>query len=95
MWLLLRKQNASDQVIPNYYGWALKNRVRVNKKLEKTVEVYLPPINATITQFESIKKYIDHVTSLSNSDNMPYVNILLDIGAAINAFKFIWNNPTA
>ena len=89
MWLLLRKQNASDQVIPNYYGWELKIRVRVKEKLEKTGEVYLPPIKATITQFESIKKYIDHVTSLSNSASMPYVNILLDIGAAINAFKFI------
>ena len=26
---------------------------------------------------------------------MPYVNIFLDIGATINAYKFIWNNPTA
>ena len=26
---------------------------------------------------------------------MPYVNIFLDIGAAINAYKFIWNSLTA
>ena len=33
MWLLLRKQNAFDQVIPYYYGWAFKNRARVKGKL--------------------------------------------------------------
>lgn len=91
MWLLLKKQNAFDPDIPNYYGWTLKNRVYVKEKLEKTVvEVYVPPINAKITQFETIKKYMYHVTSLSNSANMPCVNIFLD-----NVCKFIWNNPTA
>ena len=24
---------------------------------------------------------------------MPYVNITLDVGAAINAYKFLWNYP--
>ena len=26
---------------------------------------------------------------------MSYMNIFLDIGAAMSACKFIWNNPTA
>ena len=95
MWVLLRKQNAFDQVIPNYYGWALKNRNRVKEKIEKKVEVYLPSINVKITQFQTIKKYLDHVTSLSNSPNMAYAFIFIDIGATINTYKFIWNNPTA
>ena len=95
IWLLSRKQNEFDQVIPNYYGWTLKNRTQNKEKVEKTLEVYLPPINAKVTQFETIKKYLDYLTLLSNSANMPYVNIFLDVGAAMNAYKFIWNNPRA
>ena len=30
---------------------------------------------------------------LAKSVNMPYVNITLDVGAAINAFKAFWNHP--
>ena len=39
------------------------------------VEVDLLPIDAKFTQFDTIKKYLDHITSLSNLANMPYVNI--------------------
>ena len=24
---------------------------------------------------------------------MPFVNITLDVGAAMNAYKFVWSNP--
>ena len=48
MRLLLRKQNAFDQIVPNYYGWALKNMTCVKEKLEKTVEVYLIPEDYSI-----------------------------------------------
>ncbi|CAB4016496.1 Hypothetical predicted protein [Paramuricea clavata] len=30
---------------------------------------------------------------LANEVNMPYVNVCLDLGAAMNAYKFIWNFP--
>ena len=29
---------------------------------------------------------------LSEQANMPHLNIILDVGAAINAYKFIWND---
>ena len=69
-------QNAFGQVIPNYYGWALKKMTRVKEKVEKKVEINLPPMNVKITQFETIKKYLHGVTSLSNSANVIHEYIL-------------------
>lgn len=34
-----------------------------------------------------------YLKGLADFSNMPYVNITKDIGAAINAFKVIWNYP--
>ena len=34
-----------------------------------------------------------HLQTLADSVNMPYVNITFDVGAAINAFKMVWNYP--
>ena len=69
-------QNAFDQVIPNYYGWALKKMTRVKEKVEKKVEVNLPSMKVKITQFETIKKYFHGVTSLLNSANVIHEYIL-------------------
>ena len=45
MGLHLKKQNAFDQIIRNYYGSALKNMTRIKETLEKRVEAELPLIN--------------------------------------------------
>ena len=34
-----------------------------------------------------------YLQRLAESVNMAYVNITLDVGAAINAFKMVWNHP--
>ena len=94
LWLCFRKWNSYDQTISTFSGWysqVIKKR-SPNNKLAKTVETYLPPINSKITDFASIRKYMDYLKSLAASVNMPYVNITLDVGAAVNAFKFIWND---
>ena len=62
-------------------------------KQTKTIETYLPPINSKVTDFTTIKNYFDYLGQLSADSHMPYVNITLDIGAAINAFKMKWNYP--
>ena len=63
-----------------------------HESLKKTLLKYLPPINAKVTEFSTIVKYIEYLLSLAKFVNMPYVNITLDIGAAVNAYKVIWNN---
>ena len=54
---------------------------------------YLPPINSKVTDFNTINQYLMYMQKLADEANMPYVNVSLDVGAAINAFKFVWNFP--
>ena len=56
---------------------------------------YLPPITFKENEFATIMKYMEYLhignNYLSLSVNMPFVNITLDVGAAMNAYKLIWN----
>ena len=56
----------------------------------KTELKYLPPIDMKVTDFKTIMMYLEHFQGLVNSVNMRYVSVTLDCGAAINAFKTIW-----
>lgn len=62
--------------------------------LSKTVITYLPPINAKVNEFRTIYRYLEYLQSLSLQTNMRYVNVTLEVDAAINAFKTIWHYPT-
>ena len=54
---------------------------------------YLPPINSKVTELDTIYCYFEYVQQLAAEANMPYVNITLDVGAAMSAFKLLWNYP--
>ena len=95
LWCWLRKENSFDQVVPNFPGWCLQNRSN-DDTLQKTITTYLPPIPAKVTQFTTIIYTLYGISTeatVSMSVNMPYVNITLDIGAAMNVYKLIWNFP--
>ena len=51
----------------------------------KTVETYLPPLSTKVTDPVTIMTYFTQLKKLADEMNMQYVNITLDIGAAINA----------
>lgn len=36
---------------------------------------------------------MEYCQKLANDMNMPYVNITLDVGAAMNAYLLTWNEP--
>ena len=46
-----------------------------------------------VTDFKIIIMYLEHLQALANSVSMKYVNVTLDCGAAIKAFKTIWQYP--
>ena len=91
VWLYIRKLNCFNQPVPEFKGWDLQ--FRQTGKIVKTKEVYLPPITTKVTDFGTIQKYLNYLQSLSHYVNMPYVNVTLDVGAAINAYKTIWSYP--
>ena len=88
---ILQFRGPNDQVIPTFAGWLLKHRQ--NDVVTKTVVMYLPPISSKVTDFSTIFKYLSRLQKLSADVNMPYMNVILDIGAAMNAYKMIWNYP--
>ncbi len=93
-WMILRKLNFKDQTISSYFAWKMKLRsIAVTGTIKKTLMTYLPPINSKVTDFNTINQYLMYMQKLANEANMPYVNVSLDVGAAINAFKFVWNFP--
>ena len=54
---------------------------------------YFPPINSNVTEFDTIYNYFEYLQQLAAEANMPYVNITLDVDAAMSAFKLLWNYP--
>ena len=66
-----------------------------NKGLQylKTVENHLPPLPTKVTDSNTIYSYISYLQGLTKNVNMPYVNITLDVGAAMSAYKTIWTFP--
>ena len=87
--------NSFDQIITTFPGWLLKLREQANGMTQviKTIETYLPPITTKVTDFKTIFQYMTYLQSLAADVNMPYVNITLDVGTAINAYKLLWNYP--
>ena len=45
-----------------------------------------------MTDYETIHKYMELLQTLAYEVGIPYVNIKLDVSAAINAYKFMWKN---
>ena len=93
MWIYIRKQNNSNQIYPVLKGWLLSQCTENSETLKKTSETFLPPITTKVTEFATIQIYLTYLQSMVASVNMPYVNVTLDVGAAINAYKTIWSLP--
>ena len=83
----------TQQKVPIFNGWKLQTKMNHSVVLHKTTETYLPPINAKVTEFSTINRYMKYLQELAKDMNMPYVNITLDVGAAMNACILIWNQP--
>ena len=93
-WIIFRFLNSNDQFVPQHASCETKLRnLHANEPIRKTVMTYLPPLTTKITEYSTIKKYLDYMKKLTNEVNMPYVSLTLDVGAAMNTWKLIWNYP--
>ena len=93
IWIYLRKIYSVNQTIPIYKGFKLEYRKTKPQPFFKTAETYLTPLNSKVTDYQTIQRYMQYLQSLAKQVNMPLVNITLDVGAAINAYLVLWNNP--
>ena len=60
------------------------------RKTSKAHEKYLPPLTTKVMAPNTIYTYMGYFQKLSKAMHMDYVNITLDIGTAISAYKFLW-----
>ena len=91
IWLFFRKWNSFDQVISSFTGWLTEYRASFAEHLVKTVTTYLPPITSKVNENKTIIKYFQYLQGLARESGMPYTNITLDVGAAMSAYKLLWN----
>ena len=47
---------------------------------------------SSVVEFTTIETYLVYLEKISMSCNMPFVNITLDVGAAMNTYKLVWRN---
>ena len=93
LWNILRHISCDNQKVPSFYGWQVLVREIANVATEKTVMTYLPSINAPVNEFSTMFGFLTYMQKLCKEVNMPYVNITLDLGAAMPAYKVVWNYP--
>ena len=81
--------------VPTSSDWETDNRTKSMefRDVKKTVETYLPPIVSRVTDLKTIYKYLKYIQGLSADANIPFIDITLNAGAAINAYKVILNYP--
>ena len=93
--VMLRFLNSLDQELPMLSGRSIRiqQTIQNNIPLQKTKLKYLPSINAPITDFETIAKVFETVQECVKRNNILYTNITLDVGAAMIAYRVLWNYP--
>ena len=92
---LFRLQNKVRQCQPSLSGFLLRLRKLQypnNTPVLKTVETYLPPISTKVTEAKTIEKYMKFLMKIAKSMNLRYCQIVLDVGAAMNAYHMIWKH---
>ena len=89
---IIRTEN--DQKYPKFSGWIiLLMQATASAAIKQKATIYLSSLNSPVTEFTTIFKYLTYMQSLAESVKMPYVNVFLDVGATMNAYKLVWNYP--
>ena len=85
LWTFIRKQHAFDQIVRIFRGWMTQIRNVRQNTTQKTTDTFLAPITSKVTDFHTIQKYLSYLQC------QYAICKYLDVGAAINAYKTIWN----
>ena len=82
-------------MLPAFSGWCVSKDINYlcvkNEQVEETTMIYLPPVNSPITEFSTIKNVFEILIEHAKRVNIPYVNVTLNVGGALKAYKVLWN----
>ena len=78
-------------MVPHFSEFGVYDRLknRVKEECEKTKLTYLPPTDASITDFGNIYKLFEMLLLWAGKVNVPYINLTLDAGAYVNAYRVL------
>ena len=95
LWSIPRNVNSNDQVAPSFSGFGVNDRLKngVKEECKKTKLTYLPPIDASITDFGTTYKLFEMLLFRAGKVNVPYVNLTLDAGAYVNTYRVLCYYP--
>ena len=90
LWTILRKQ-----IIPPFSGYTVQEQsISINASdLKKNNLTYLPPINSPIAHYDTIYELFKTLQTTATITKMRYVNLTLDAGAYVNAYRVLCNYP--
>ena len=92
--LLVPVSNSISEEVNTFLALCVFRLVLRHLASSDQIVTYLPPLNLLITEFGTVYKLFKILQSQASEVNMPYVNIALWVGAAINAYKVLWNFPS-
>ena len=74
-------------MVPSFSGFRVHDRLKngVKEECKKSKLTYLPPIDASITDFGTIYKLFEMLLLQAGKVNVPYLNLTLDARAYMNA----------
>ena len=95
LWSIFPNVNSSDQVVPNFSDFGVHDRLKngVKEECEKTKLTYLPPNEASITNFGTIHKLFEMLLLRAGKGNVSYIKPTLGAGAYVNAYLVLCNYP--
>ena len=78
-------------MVPHFSEFGVYDRLknRVKEECKKTKLTYLPPTDASITDFGNIYKLFEMLLLWAGKVNVPYINLTLDAGAYVNAYRVL------
>ena len=89
LWKLFRYGSRNLQNCPRFVGFVIN---LYQKYREPTVMTYLPPVETPITEYATLTSLFSVSREYAKKSNMKYVHITFDVGAAIKAYRVIWND---
>ena len=87
LWKLSRYSASNKELHPKFSG--LIGNLYANTNSPQTVMTYLPPIQTSITNYETLKKLFLLSPELAIKASMEYVQVIMDVDSAIKAYHLV------
>ena len=94
LFMICRWLQSNMQNVPEWGGWVTQTEI-TNEQSRATSQVeYLPPVNAPITENDTVLRVLKLVVQQAELLRQLYLNVTFDLAAAKRAYTIIWRYDT-